>query len=60
MVCPSCQSCVCFYFKSIEAFRVQIIMLVDSSPCCLFFGTPRLSSIRAGDQSLMRVLLRFG
>ena len=27
----------------------------------LFFsGTPRLSSNRAGDQSLMRVLLRFG
>ena len=26
----------------------------------LFFCTPRLSSIRAGDQSLMRVLLRFG
>ena len=29
-------------------------MLVDCFPCCLFFGTPRLSSIRAGDQSLIR------
>ena len=25
----------------------------------MFFGTPRLSSIRAGDQSLMRVFLVF-
>ena len=33
---------------------------MDGSLCCLFSGTPRLSSIRAGDQSLMRVLLRFG
>ena len=34
-------------------------MLVDSSPSGLFLGTPRLFSIRASDQSLMRVLLRF-
>ena len=34
--------------------------MVDSSPCCSFFGTPRMSSIRAGAQSLTRVLLRFG
>ena len=34
-------------------------MLVVSFPCCLFFGT-RLSSIRAGDQLLMRVLLQIG
>ena len=34
-------------------FFVCMYRVVDSFPCCLFFGTPRLSSIRAGDQSLM-------
>ena len=51
MVRPGCQSCVGCYFKNIEALCVHV------SCCC---STPRLSSIRAGDQSLMRVLLRFG
>ena len=57
MVRPGRQSCVGCYFKNMDALCVHV---VDSSPCCLFFDTPRLSSIRAGDQSLMRVLLRFG
>ena len=35
-------------------------MLVVSFPCCQFFCALRLSSIRPGDQSLMRVLLGVG
>ena len=58
MVRPGRQSCVGCLFKNIEALCVHvscwwtIIRVVRS--------TPRLSSIRAGDQSLMRVLLQFG
>ena len=58
MVRPGRQSCVGCYFKNIEALCVHVscwwtVLRVACS-------TPRLSSIRAGDQSLMRVLLRFG
>ena len=48
-----------FLFEEYRSFLCACIVLVDSAWCCLFFGTPHFSSIRAGDQSLMRVLLRF-
>ena len=44
-------------FQEYRSSWCACIVLVDTSQCCMFFGTPRLSSIRAGGRSLMRVFL---